>query len=141
MLRRLAEITPGDANADLAVVAEFGERGKGIRHVQWIMKIGHHDRGAQTNRHVRGDRSQHHHLVAVTNVVVDPDLREPRVGAELRQAHQVAHAVMIRQMGDELQAELAGEDLHNYLFMVAANWRRGDGKLNPYHEDAKDTKV
>ena len=105
------------------------------------MKIGHHDRCAETNRHLSRDGAQHHHLVAVANVVVEPDLGESAIGAELRQPYEVTQGIVIGQMGDELQAEFAGEDRHNYVFMVAANWRQGDGKSITHHEDAKDTKV
>ena len=102
MLRRLAEVAAGDADADLAAFAQFRERGKRVRHVQGIMEVRHHDRCAQANRHLRCDGGQHHHLVAVANVVVDPNLAEAAIGAELRQAHEVAKVVVIGQMGDEL---------------------------------------
>ena len=76
------------------------------------MEVRHHDRCAQANRHLRCDGGQHHHLVAVANVVVDPNLAEAAIGAELRQPHEVAKVVVIGQMGDELQAELAGKFRH-----------------------------
>ena len=50
MLGRLAEIAAGDANTDLTAFAEFGKCAKAVRDIQRIVKVRHHDRGAELNR-------------------------------------------------------------------------------------------
>ena len=59
-----------------------------------------------------GDRGHYQELAAITNIVVEPDPAEAAIGSELRESNKLGNGVVIRQMGDELQAKLAGKDAH-----------------------------
>src|SRR5262245_57591217 len=112
MLRRLSQVAAGDANAELFLRAQFRQRAQGAGEIERIVKIRNHYSGAEANRYAGGDRAQNDQLTAVAEVLVEPKLLEAMIGGQLGQANQLRHAVVIRQMRDELEPELAVEDGH-----------------------------
>jgi hypothetical protein len=84
----LSEIAARDADIDLAPFAQLGNSAEGIGDIQWIVKVGHQDCGAQADWHLGCNRGQNHQLATVPYIVVYPDLFETVLCSQLGQTHQ-----------------------------------------------------
>ena len=106
VLRRLAEVAPGNPDADLAAFAQFRKRAEGVGDVQGIMEIRHHDRGAKANLSVPVRRSRSAPPSGCgSEFVVDPDLLEAAIRAEDEPAARDRAPCSDWPNGDKLQAE------------------------------------
>ena len=108
----MSEIAARDADIDLAPFAQLGNSAEGIGDIQWIVKVGHQDCGAQADWHLGCNRGQNHQLATVPYIVVYPDLFETALCSQLGQTHQSGNRVVIGEVSDELKSQLAVEYRH-----------------------------
>jgi hypothetical protein len=79
------------------------------------MKIRNQDGRSQAYAYPRGNGRHHHQLAAVADIVVEPDSLKTVIRRERGVADEIRNRVVIRQMGDELEAELSCEYRHAIL--------------------------
>ena len=77
------------------------------------MKVGDEDGGSDPNGNAGRDRAEHHDLASITDVVVNPDLLEAFLVRQRSKAHEVPNGMLVGEMNDKLETELALKDRHS----------------------------